>query len=251
MREGNETRIKSFLSREGISLTGIASACHLPSIPEDFSPVTILRNAKSVICYSVPIPKGILYADRHDLELYWRYCNMAYRFLDTTSNKLCHFLEEQGHTATPVYGCYPWKVVNREFWGLLPLVYWAEQAGLGTLTRSGLLGNPVCGTRMLLGGVITTADLKPAGTTRKELCPPDCFECIHVCPAHAIGKAGKLDHNSCIRHAHENPLLYYLATDEQAKEKFSFETLVNTVGVDDHGTYACNLCMKVCPLNKR
>lgn len=32
-------------------------------------------------------------------------------------------------------------------------------------------------------------------------------------------------------------------------EDFFPETIVNTVGVDDHGTYSCNECLKVCPLN--
>ncbi len=32
-------------------------------------------------------------------------------------------------------------------------------------------------------------------------------------------------------------------------EDFFPETIVNTVGVDDHGTYSCNECMKVCALN--
>ncbi len=251
MEKSIESRIKDFLENEGILLRGIARACQLPSVPEEFSPQIILKKAQSVICYGVPIPKGILYAEKNDLALYWRYCNMTYRFLDTISNKLCWFLEEEGHGATPVYGCYPWKMVDREFWGLLPLVYWAEKAGLGTLTKSGLLGNHVYGTRMLLGGVITTVELAPTKKVSEELCPSDCFECIKVCPVHAIRETGKLDHSTCIRHAHENPLLHHLVTDEEVKEKFSFETLVNTVGVDDHGTYLCNLCMKVCPLNKR
>ena len=251
MMKSSEPKILDFLTNEGITLTGTASAGHLPSVPEDFSPQVILKGAQSVICYGVPIPKGIVHADKNALVLYWRYCNMTYRFLDMVSDKLCVFLEEKGHLSTPVYGCYPWKMVNREFWGTLPLVYWAEQAGLGTLTRSGLLGNPVYGTRMLFGGVITTMRLEPSEKLNEELCPPDCSECIDLCPAHAIAKTGKVDHNSCIRHAHENPLLYRLVTDDMVKEKFSFETLVNTVGVDDHGTYICFLCMKVCPLNKR
>lgn len=248
MTEEIEVKIKDFLNSEGLPLTGIATAHSLPSVPEDFSPQTILTNAQSVISYGVPIPKGIIYADNHGLALYWRYCNMTYRFMDIVSNKLSLLLEENSHSAAPVYGCYPWKVVNREFWGLLPLVYWAEQAGLGTITKCGLLGNPVYGTRILLGGVITTAKLTPTEKCTNTVCPPDCFECIQACPVRAIGKTGKVDHNTCIRYAHENPLLHHLLHDNP---RFSFETLVNTAGVDDHGTYLCFNCMKACPLNKR
>lgn len=243
--------IKDFLSGEGIPIMGIAAMCQLPSVRGNFSPQTILTGAKSIICYGVPIPKGITYADENDLALYWRYCNMVYRSLDIASNKVCLLLEEKGHLASPIYSCYPWKIVDRDFWGLLPLVYWAEQAGLGKLSKCGLLAHPNYGTRILLGGVVTTIDLEPTEKLSGELCPLDCFDCIDACPANAIEKTGKVDHNLCIRQANSNPLLAHLLSDQALKESFSFETMVNTVGVDDHGSYLCFKCLKVCPLNNR
>ncbi|MBU7021875.1 MAG: epoxyqueuosine reductase [Theionarchaea archaeon] len=242
-----EADILDFLHNEGITLVGIAAADHLPSVPDEFSPHAVLKGAQSVICYAVPIPKGILYAGHHGEALYWRFCNMAYRSLDIISGRLASYLEEENCVTAPVYGCYPWKVRNREFWGTLPLVYWAEKAGIGTLTKCGLLAAPEFGTRILMGGVITTKRLNPTKRIRKELCPPGCVECLRACPVTAISETGKVDHNLCIRHSHENPLLQHLLHD---KAEFSFETLVNTVGVDDHGTYLCFECMKACPLNK-
>lgn len=245
-----EVEVTDFLNDEGIPLMGISAMCQLPSVPEDFSPIAILKGAKSIICYGVPIPKGVVYADNNDLALFWRYCNMVYRFLDIASNKLCLVLEEEGHSASPIYGCYPWKIVNHEFWGLLPLVYWAEQAGLGKLTKCGLLANPNYGTRLLLGGVITTIDLEPTEKLNDELCPANCCDCVEACPTNAIEKTGKVDHNLCIRYSSANPLLAHLLRDQAVKERFSFETMVNTVAVDDHGSYLCFQCLKVCPLNK-
>lgn len=244
-----EVEIKDFLNNKGIPIVGIATTYQLPSVPEDFSPQGILKTARAIICYGVPIPKGIINADSHSLALYWRYCNMVYRALDTASNHLCLILEEKGHLASPIYSCFPWKTVAREFWGLLPLVYWAEEAGLGKLTRSGLLANPNYGTRILLGGVTTTMGLQPTEKLSDELCPPGCLDCIDACPVHAIGKAGKVDHDSCIRYSGANPLLAHLLRDPDVKEKFSFETMLNTVGIDDHGSYTCFNCLKVCPLN--
>jgi len=246
-----EAEIEGFLATQGIPIAGISAMCHLPTVPEDFSPQTILKGAKSIICYGVPIPKGIIYADNNDLALYWRYCNMLYRSLDMASNRLCLLLEEKGNLASPVYGCYPWKIVDQEFWGLLPLVYWAEHAGLGKLTRCGLLASPAYGTRILLASVITTADLEPNEKLDDELCPSGCLDCIEACPVEAIGETGKVDHNLCIRYSGANPLMAHLLRDEKMKERFSFETIVNTVGVDDHGSYLCFKCLKVCPLNKK
>nr|MDO8079540.1 hypothetical protein [Candidatus Freyarchaeota archaeon] len=246
-----EVEIRDFLNSEGIPIKGIAAVCRLSSVPEDFSPQTLLEDTKSIICYGMPIPKGIIYASKNASSLYWRYCNMLYRSLDTASNKLCLILEEKGYTTAPIYGCYPWKIVGREFWGLLPLVYWAEQAGLGKLTKCGLLANPNYGTRVLLGGVITAVDLEPTEKISGEICPPDCFNCINVCPANAIGKTGKVDHNLCMRYANSNPLLVHLLADQSLREKISFETIMNTVGVDDHSSYSCFECLKACPLNKK
>ncbi|NIM99599.1 MAG: hypothetical protein GTO24_16470 [candidate division Zixibacteria bacterium] len=246
-----QLRIKHFLDSSGISLTGIASVGPLPGVPEHFSPPALLKQARSVICYAVPIPRGIVFADSKDLDLYWRFSNMAYRSLDATSNRLCLMLEEGGASAVPIYGCFPWKLLDGEFWGLLPLVYWAEQAGLGKLTRSGLLANPRNGTSILLGGVVTTLDLEPTGRQNDEPCPPGCFDCIEACAVHAIGRTGKVNHNLCLRYSTSNPLAAHLARDLKTRDSLTFERLLNTVGVDDHASYLCFKCLKVCPLNNR
>lgn len=245
-----ETDVRAFLGDEGIQLSGITDIHEVSSVPEDFSPQAILNGAKSVICYGVPIPKGILYADKHDLSLYWRYCSMVYKSLDMVSNKLSLFLEQKGYVTSPAYGCYPMKVVVREYWGILPLVYWSEAAGLGRLTKCGLLAHPDFGMRLIVGGVITTAPLTPSGKIEIDICPPDCFDCIKACPVNAIAETGKVDHNACMRHANASPPLASLIRDKTLMETFTFETILNTVAVDEHATYSCNKCLTTCPLNQ-
>lgn len=127
--------IRDFLAGEKISIMGVAKARQLPEVPEEFSPQFIIPDARSVICYGVPIPRGILYAEHYDLSLYWRYCTMLYKSIDMMSNSLSLCLEERRYVATPLYGCYSMKIVKREYWGLAPLVYWAQAAGLGRLTK--------------------------------------------------------------------------------------------------------------------
>jgi epoxyqueuosine reductase len=249
--KSGEVEIRGFLSRRGIPTMGIAGVCGLPRVPKDFSPQAILGGARSIICYGVPIPKGIVYAESNDLALYWRYCNMLYRSLDMTSNELCLVLEEKGYLAAPIYACYPWRIVERDFWGLLPLVYWAEQAGLGKLSKCGLLAHPDYGTRILLGGVVTTMDLDPSGKLSAELCPSDCFDCVDACPVNAIERTGKVNHNSCMGYANASPLVMHVLSQAGVRERFSFETVMNTVGIDDHASYSCFECLKLCPLNSR
>jgi epoxyqueuosine reductase QueG len=247
--ERPKAKIRNFLMRQGIPLMGIAEVHPLPNVPETYSPQTILKEAKSIICYGVPIPKGIIYAERDALLLYWRYWNVIYRSLDAMTDRLCSVLEETGHRALPVYGCYPMKVQNGEFWGVLPLIYWAELAGLGRLSRCGLLVHPKFGLRLSLGGVVTTAPLTPTEKIKDDVCPPECSECLNICPVKAIDKTGKVNHTSCLRYANANPLMQHLLRDQSTKEKYSFETLNNLIGVDDHSSYACFECLKACPLN--
>jgi epoxyqueuosine reductase QueG len=250
-RQDIKQKISSFLLDEGMSVVGVAAPEQMQSLQDDFSPQVLLRGVKSVICFGTQIPKGVLYAERNDLDLYWRYCNIQYRMLDSISNKISTFLEEKSSLACPIYSCFPWKVVNREFWGQVPLVYWAEEAGLGRLAKCGLLITPQFGTRILLGGVITTMKLEPDEKLDENLCPYDCFNCIDACPSKAISRSGKINHNLCIRHSSVNPLLALVLSDEKIGKNFPFETLLNTIAIDDHGTYACNECLKECPLNKR
>lgn len=241
--------ISSFLHNEGMSILGVAAVKQLPSIPISFSPQALLKGAKSIICYGIQIPKGLIYAESNNLDLYWRYCNIQYRTLDSVSNRFCLFLEEKNCSATPIYSCFPWKTVNREFWGHLPLVYWAEEAGLGRLAKCGLLITPRYGTRILLGGVITAQELEPNEKLNEDICPSNCFDCIDACPAKAIKRTGKVDHNLCIRHSSSNPLLTLVLGNQKIGKSYPFETLLNTIAVDDHGTYSCNECLRACPLN--
>ena len=96
-----ESAIREFLASREIRATGIARVNPIPSVPQEFSAEAVLQGASSVVGFGVPIPKGILNANRHALALHWRYCNISYRFLDTLSNQLCLFLEDRGRRSVP------------------------------------------------------------------------------------------------------------------------------------------------------
>ncbi|HYA41230.1 MAG TPA: hypothetical protein VEF34_08000 [Syntrophobacteraceae bacterium] len=242
--------IDDLLSKRGISLFGVSEPKQFDEMPAQFTPAHILSSTRSVLCYAVPIPKGILHAEDHSSLLFWRFSNMTYRFLDRVSNEVCTELEAQGHIAVPIYSCFPWKMHANRFHGLLPLPHWAQECGIGKITRCGLLGNARFGTRLLLGGVITSADLEKTRDDSAHPCPPDCFLCQESCPGNAIGKSGRVDHNLCVRQSGVNPLLAHLLADRETKTRFEFDTLLNTISVDDHGMYTCSKCLTVCPLNR-
>jgi hypothetical protein len=54
MKEKNiKHEISNFLRNEGMSILGVAVVKQLPSMPESFSPQTLLVGARSIICYGV------------------------------------------------------------------------------------------------------------------------------------------------------------------------------------------------------
>jgi len=244
-----KNKVLNVLKYEGISLAGVADASALPAQKSEFSPPALLTGAMSVIVFAVPIPRGVTNTPDNNLFQYWRFCNMSYRKLDMAANAVCNFIEEEGANAAPAYSCWPQRSVNREFFGLLPLVEWAAEAGLGQVSRCGLLVTPRYGTRVLLCGVVTDSALKADKKPAAEICPSGCNLCAEICPAGAIDNKGKVDHVRCTRHANPNPLFQVLIKDESMKKSHSFETLLNTGGVDDHAVYSCAECMKACKLN--
>ncbi len=239
----------AFLTQRGIMLFGAAAPRKLDEVPDRFSPENILPGARSIICFAVPVPRGVMLAESNFSLLFWRFCNITYRFLDTVSNELCSLHEHKGITAVPAYSCFPWKVLEDKFYGLLPLALWARECGVAGLARSGLAANPRFGTRLLLGGVISCADPQTRARELPDPCPPQCTLCADACPVGAIDLTGRVDHKLCIRHSGANPLLANLLADRAIRDRFGFETLLNTVSVDDHGMYTCSRCLEVCPLN--
>ena len=131
------------------------------------------------------------------------------------------------------------------------MVYWAEEAGLGKLGKCGLLVTPQYRIRVLLGGVITTKELEPNEKLGEDICPSDCFHCIDACPVEAIRRTGGVDHNLCIRNSTSNPLLTLMLNNSKTGKNYPFETLLNTIAIDDHGIYLCIECLKTCPLNSK
>ncbi len=248
MNDINSNNIIEFLNQKDIELAGFASINNNLH-PGELSPFELLEDAKSVICFAIPIPKGILYSKSNDTLLFWRYSSMMYRKLDTIANDLCLFLEDKDYVSTPIYGCFPWKIVKREFKGLLSLVYWAERASLGQLTKCGLLANPKYGTRFFIGGIITTKQFHSSEKVQQDLCPEDCTKCVEICPVNAIDQTGKVNHDLCMRTANKNPLMTLLLNDNELRKTMDFETIINTVGVEDNASYVCIECLKACPLN--
>jgi epoxyqueuosine reductase len=110
----------------------------------------------------------------------------------------------------------------------------AARAGLGWIGKHTLLIHPRLGSYLLLGGILTTLDLAPAGNPPPE---PDhcgsCTRCIDACPTRAITPYA-VDARRCIS---------YLTIERRSPVEPEWWT---TMG---DWVYGCDVCQEVCPHN--
>jgi epoxyqueuosine reductase len=110
----------------------------------------------------------------------------------------------------------------------------AARAGVGWLGKNTCLINPVIGSWVLLGEVITTLDL-PFDSPGVDHCGT-CRRCIDACPTGAIAAPYQLDARRCIsyltiEHGGEVPAEHHAAIGEWV--------------------YGCDICQDVCPWNSK
>lgn len=110
----------------------------------------------------------------------------------------------------------------------------AARAGLGWIGKHTLVIHPRLGSYLLLGGILTTLDLAPAGNPPPE---PDrcgsCTRCIDACPTQAITPYA-VDARRCIS---------YQTIERRSPVEPEWWT---TMG---HWVYGCDVCQEVCPHN--
>ena len=175
--------------------------------------------------------------------------NVCYRNMDALLTRAAGVIEENGETAVPVYGCYPYDVKGKgDFWGYVSLAKMAEAVGMGKLGKNGLLFNSTYGPRLLLGGIVTTAPLQNIAWPEKDEsgCPENCFVCQEKCPVAAIDKSGKVDRLACIKYSMKSPIFsHFMRINEIGAEDAPMINHLTTV--DDHSMYLCIECVSACP----
>jgi epoxyqueuosine reductase QueG len=240
--------IKEFLETRGAATVGIVSSSDVEDALQ-VGGTPLLETAQSVVCFGIPLPEGVFAAQALTESQYWRTASMLYRRIDFLSIEAANFLETQGYQSLPLFTCFPQYTDRPRYIGAAQLVPIAVAAGLGGLAKCGLVIAKDFGLRLLLGGILTTAILKPQKSSQIFNCPPDCVECIDACPVEAISSSGKVDHEGCLRRSTLNPLFAEYIRDKARREEYGFDILLNTLGVEDHSMYTCIACVKACPQN--
>ena len=104
---------------------------------------------------------------------------------------------------------------------------WAVEAGLGWIGRNSLLANPRLGSFLLLGEVVTTAELEPDAPFVRDGCGT-CRACVDACPVAAI----RPDRRSTAR------LMKCCTSSSRWVERITW-------------LFGCDVCQRACPYNRK
>ena len=239
----------NLFAHNNIPVFGTAKASYLENEPSGYRPSDMLASAQSILCFGIPVPKGIFKCQERSEWMYWRAANIYYRNIDMVLMRVANIIEEKGETAVPVFGCFPYNIIGKgDFWGYMSLVKMAEAVGIGKVGKNGLLFNSRYGPRLILGGIVTTAPLPTIAWPEKDErgCPEGCYVCQEECPAGAIDKNGKVNGPVCTKFSSKSPLFPYFMKKGQNNTK-DIQMINHLTAVDDHSIYRCIKCVSVCP----
>jgi len=151
----------------------------------------------------------------------------AYQHLSFVAHTIANYIKRLGYPASPQH---PPSVVGRYQVLLPPLLL---RAGIGEVSRAGIILNPFLGLSFKAAAVLTDLPLvpdKPIDFGLQDFCQ-HCKICAQMCPGRAIPTGDKVMYNG-----YETWKL-----NEQRCASFSILNKKGTI---------CNRCIKVCPWTK-
>jgi epoxyqueuosine reductase QueG len=245
-------QIRKIAEDENVAVFGIGSASEMADERPGHRPDDLLPGAQSLICFGIPVPQDVYRMPTYGVETVWRSQNLYYRRLDTLSIRFASLLEESGAGAVPIYGCMPLGMNEKGVVvGYLNQIRMGEVTGIGAIGKNGLLVHSRHGSRLMLGGVLTSAVLPRMRYPDVDQpgCPSDCRICEDACPVKAI-MADKRQVNimRCLSYTARTPFmsrpkfLFLRAFNPQAAARF-----MSITSFDEHTFHTCSQCVALCP----
>ncbi len=248
----NIEKILKVAKAENISVFGIGPASKMAGEKIGYRPEDFLPGVQSLIGFGIPVPNAIYNAPNYKLETVWRSQNLLYRQLDWLALRLSVLLEQNGARAVPIYGCMPLGINDKgTVVGILNQLRIAEITGIGVIGKNGLLINSRHGSRLMLGGLLTTASLPAIRFPEIEEpgCPSECEICSDGCPVNAIMPEKKqVDIMSCLTYTAKTPAMSKLKfLFLRACNKKTAARYMSITSFDEHTFHICSKCVSLCP----
>jgi len=244
--------IRKIARDENVSVFGIGPASEMADDPVGFRPHDFIPGVQSLICFGIPIPCDVYRTPINSLETVWRSQNLLYRRLDTIALRFSSLLEESGARAIPTYGCMPLGVNEKgTVVGYVNQLKMAEITGIGIIGKNGLLIHSRYGSRLMLGGLLTTASLPVMHYPDSEEpgCPSDCQICSDACPVNAIMPEKKqVNIMRCLSYTARTPAMSrFKFLFLRARNKMAAARYMSITAFDEHTFHICSKCVSLCP----
>lgn len=201
----------------GASVCGIGDISHFVGDDPQHNPLEILPNAKCIIGFGIPVPKGLYFA-MQDKKQYFNYVNLGVKYTDESFAeifllKMGAMIEDAGYDACLQRSVPGFKVkgdqsTNPEVSRIYQLQFASPVAegkpcpdviidynkaaricGLGNTGLHGKVIVPKFGTFMRFVYIITDMPLECDKPFEGNLCD-NCKKCLSACPGKAIGQDG-------------------------------------------------------------
>jgi epoxyqueuosine reductase len=209
--------IAGLMSRAEVAVWGMAPSHAMEDERPGHRPSDLVAGARGLVCFGIPVPRAVFAQRDHVVETNGRIQGLYYRRLDDLAVRVAALLEDEGEAAVPTFGCLPADVRGASaLAGYVSQIRMGEVTRIGVRGRNGLLFHPRHGSRLMLGGIVTTAAL-PRWTEPEPVevgCPEGCRRCVDACPVHAI------------------------RPDER---------VLMTTSLDEHTLHVCSRCVSSCP----
>jgi epoxyqueuosine reductase QueG len=135
--------------------------------------------------------------------------------------------------------------------GFLNQIRMAEITGIDTIGKNGLLIHSQHGSRLMLGGLLTTASLPVMRYPDSEEpgCPPDCQICSDACPVNAIMPERKqVNTMRCLSYTARTPIMSKLKfLFLRALNKMAAARYMSITWFDEQTFHICSKCVSLCP----
>ena len=199
------------------------------SMEERLDPRRVLPTARSVISVGVVYNTGDVASDQPpDAVAVARYArgDDYHEVIQTRLRALLQWMADAHGPGLEALSCVDAGPIQERVF--------AEAAGLGWIGKNTCVINPLLGSWLFLGEIVTNLELEPDAPAMDQC--GSCTRCIEACPTGAIVQPYEVDATRC---------LSYLTIEVRGEVD---ETLRPAIR---HEVYGCDICQDVCPWNRK